>query len=506
MANQRAQGASQAGASVAPRPMPHEAGLPRPLTTPFGRNSIVGLAGRSLRTIGVVMACFGIMALLVVEATSVNEAAAQAPAVKVMSPVRYTVRPRVQSLIAMKTLPGGVCTLRSDGDPKSKGNGKLFADPEGMIRFYVCPEAESAVVKKFVIDCQVDGKVTAFPLELRASSKATADMPAPPAQNKNQVPKGAQARPALSAGDALRLSDQELKKRGFPFRPDPKGAPKAFAAWRKLVSTPTTVIKPHTVARADIGPTRVKAPTKVQAKLLTDAVNPPIFDATHCGYLVTAPSSKVFTNVSGFWQVPSITPTSFRDGTPANSDSLIYVALNWAGDGTTFVAAGTQQFVTIQQRMPFTQYQAWFSTPTSTQLFTNFPIQPGDEVYITISLNSSGTVSFGFGKSFIFAAPPEQRLGTSQVAGRNAAFILERPMVFKGPPVITYPGLLARFDSVALLGLIGTGPGAGFPWKPGDARSSEYRMTDDGKSTGQPLAHTIVDPSTGNLLIVRDRP
>ena len=48
------------------------------------------------------------------------------------------------------------------------------------------------------------------------------------------------------------LSNEELHKRLYPRRPDPKKAPEVFKTWKRRVSTPATIIEPQEVINPDI--------------------------------------------------------------------------------------------------------------------------------------------------------------------------------------------------------------------------------------------------------------
>jgi hypothetical protein len=104
--------------------------------------------------------------------------------------LRYTVQPGITSKIVMKTLPDGICTLHPEEEVNPTRSLKLFADQDGIICFYIRPDDESDIVAKIIIDCEVDGNVTRFPLDLRASSKPTPEMPAPPLERLERSKNG----------------------------------------------------------------------------------------------------------------------------------------------------------------------------------------------------------------------------------------------------------------------------------------------------------------------------
>jgi len=166
-------------------------------------------------------------------------------------PVRLTVAPNTPSRIAMKTLPKATCTLHAEGDSDAAHSFKVFADDEGMIRFQVSPSAESEQTARFAVDCAADGQSGTFALELRANAVPSYDMPAPATEVR--TPKASDViRPALTKAEALRLSTEELLKRGYPVRPDGKQAPDALATWLKAVTKPSRMVDARQVARPEI--------------------------------------------------------------------------------------------------------------------------------------------------------------------------------------------------------------------------------------------------------------
>jgi hypothetical protein len=62
--------------------------------------------------------------------------------------LRYTIPPGIQTPIALKTLPEGICTVRLGTEQTIE----FYADKDGIIRFFVSSTEESGELK-FVIDC-----------------------------------------------------------------------------------------------------------------------------------------------------------------------------------------------------------------------------------------------------------------------------------------------------------------------------------------------------------------
>jgi hypothetical protein len=101
------------------------------------------------------------------------------------------------------------------------------------------------------VDCSADGKLNRFPLELRASSSPTEEMPAPTLEIRQARP-GAHVQPALAVDEATGLSPEELVRRGYPPPPDPQQTPEGFATWLKVVKKPRTSVPPRLVANPGV--------------------------------------------------------------------------------------------------------------------------------------------------------------------------------------------------------------------------------------------------------------
>jgi Peptidase A4 family len=272
-----------------------------------------------------------------------------------MPPTRYTIKPGRFSQITLKTLPDAVCTLRSGNETDPARCMKLYADDEGLIQFDVRPSDQHRQTVKFVVECEAKGQLTKYPLELRPHSEATEEMPLPEQLNPKKRRKGAKVRPALSWEASLRLTDKELAKKGYPLRPDQQAAPVAFNAWRKVVSTPSTLVEARSVARPDISHARkAMRRTKVRHGRLPGAV---IESSNNWSGFELSATAGTFDWVSGMWHVPSVSGES-----NTITFSSYWVGLD--GDGITdLVQAGTEQenltlkFFGVQWSISY--YYAW---------------------------------------------------------------------------------------------------------------------------------------------------
>jgi len=339
--------------------------------------------------------------------------------------IRYTAPPGISTEVEMRVQPNASCTLRRDDGVESQENLKLYADPNGVIRFHVRPSAESDRVLKLVIECEVEGGIVRYPLELRSSTRSISDAPMPPSRRRWTRQEGAYVRPALSENDLLRLPDEDLLERGYPIRPNPEDAPEAFNSWRRAVSAPAAFIEPQLVSRPDI------------THGLVSIVHGPASSNNWSGFELRG--AGPYDWVSGSWIVP---PVSGELNT--TTYSAFWIGLD--GDGTSdLVQDGTEQdnvnidFGFVQ--LTFSTFYAWTEflpqQPTEQQI-TNFPINPGDSIFSEVWVGNAGsspTLSGAFGVFFFENTTTSQYtyiytpVGSTVVGGSEAVWIMERPTV-----------------------------------------------------------------------------
>ena len=305
--------------------------------------------------------------LLILSPQSFAENAESSPS----EPLRLTVAPHTSSRIAMKALPKAVCVLHVDGDLGNSHPLKLFSDDEGMIRFNVNPRAESDEVAAFAVDCTSDSESQRFGLELRPNHSPSLDMPAPAADKR--TPKASDfIRPALTQGEVLQLSDEELAKREYPRRPNREQAPAAFATWLKAVTQPARRINPRQAAHPELG-------ASSNWELLTN----------WSGFeLQAGPCSECgpYDAVVGEWYVPQVRISD----NGLHTFSSFWIGLD--GDGLSDLwQAGTEQDIKNYTWSIFSvdisTYDAWTELvpvqPTS-EVLPNFNVSPGDEMFSTV--------------------------------------------------------------------------------------------------------------------------
>jgi hypothetical protein len=345
--------------------------------------------------------------------------------------MRVTVAPPSETPIWVRTSPNAKCTLHPDGLDDEKHSLKLYADAEGMVRFLTRSAAESDVHAKLVLLCQSGETTTIHPIELRSAYAPTSDMPAPVVPTTEVgIP-----RPALS-GDPMAPSNDELQMMGYPPRPDPQKAPKAYANWLRMISKPATFVPPQMVASNSFaGPT-----TQL------DYSNWNGFELRTCSAYrcpLTNDTSPYWW-ITGQWYVPSVT---------GEYNAATYSAL-WIGlDGdltlglNNLIQAGTEQDAFNIFGFTVSVYQVWTEwwPAQSQQFISNFPVNPRDEILTYVWLSHYSTtdlfVAYIFDLTTSHYTAVNTLVPTGKILGDTAEWIMERPYQQQPNGAIVYPDL-----------------------------------------------------------------
>jgi Peptidase A4 family len=354
-----------------------------------------------------------------------------------------TIAPGQTSALAIKTLPNASCKLHIEGQTNPSMD--LFADDEGMLHVYAQPTAESENIASFVADCTAAGNAATFPLQLRANSTPTPDMPAPGVEVRQAAP-GAHVRPALTEAEASQLSQDDLTKKGYPIRPDPVEAPDAFANWMKAVSQTATFVPSHAITHTGVTHKRQK---DVSATL-SYAINYSCVLMGHCwesspnwsGYELRGDTLS-YDTVMGEWNVPSLSGEYY-----GQTYSSFWIGID--GDYSNGINDGPVQTGTAQDIKYFyypgwgglylTNFYAWNEIVPNQpyeQVMSNFSVAPGDTIFSQVWLSySPGGSPYTFGgwaNYFIEDVSKNEYTTTSvwmnglPISGTEAEWIMERP-------------------------------------------------------------------------------
>jgi Peptidase A4 family len=358
---------------------------------------------------------------------------------KINAPLRHTIRPGISSPIYMRTVPRATCVLYRSDDNDPERRLKLFADDDGIICVHVRPSVEAEHIAKLVVECNADGRLTHYALELRSNHKDSTDMPFPDRERpmrKESLP----IRPALPRDEGLRLSKEELFERGYPPRPDPE-ALVPFKRWLRAVSAPTKIVNPRLTPNPGVthGP--------LQSTSLTNSI--------WSGFLL---SGGPFNEVWGTWNVPY----AIFGETNVEDYSAFWIGI----DGynlSDLVQAGTEQnildFNFFGNTISFATYYAWteFLPQQGTeQVISNLPVNPGDEMLVLIVFTGSTAYFFvqnSTSNEYVLVPTPS---GRTVVSATEVEWIMERPSVNNIPTDLAGYGFAGMRDAFAsILG----GPG-----------------------------------------------
>ena len=372
----------------------------------------------------------------------------------------YTIQPRIHQPIHIKALPNSVCYIAAEGEADIRRSLRVFSGPDGEVRFHVHSSNESEELAKLVVTSTAHGNTVHYQVNLRTSHTPTNEMPLPPAYRSRMMNMGDRRRPALSFEEALRLTPEESVARGYPLRPNPEDAPKAFDSWLRSVSMPMTIIEPHLVTNPNMSHGKA-AP----AAGLSTSNNWSGFELRR-SIVVSGPTfpphatlTPAYDWVKAVWQVPAVTGQI-----GLTCYSAFWVGLD--GDGTTdLVQAGTEQDG-IKIPFPFgiisiSTYYVWteFLPQQGTeQIISNFPVAAGDEILTEVWMGNAGsipTLAGAFGCFLIMnvtqgtTAQIYTPVGTTRVGGSEAVWIMERPLIPSGFPSLANYGTVYMTEAQA---------------------------------------------------------
>jgi hypothetical protein len=235
----------------------------------------------------------------------------------------------------------------------------------------------------------------------------------------------------------IAASDAQLAFYGFPPRPDKNKAPGNYALWKMVMSKPMIRIVPELTAtnlrneRAKIvGPTTRTSGGIVGARTLNWS-----------GYVITDKSNGFTapnTYVYGSFFVP-VAQQAFGACT-GNWDYLSA----WVGiDGYTssdVFQAGIEADAKCTKNGTTASYYPWYEwAPTPQVQISNFPIRPGDEIYVYIWVTSKTK-----GNYFLFDITTQQTSSlaftppkNTKLTGDNVEWIVERTQINGQYPQLT---------------------------------------------------------------------
>ncbi len=229
--------------------------------------------------------------------------------------------------------------------------------------------------------------------------------------------------------DPLNASPAALDLYGFPPRPDPHQAPQAYAIWKEVVTANVTRITPVLVpTKMHSGPARISSVSRPTQNGPTSVTS-----TNWSGYAINDtnnPFKATNTTIFARYVVPFVQQPY---GTCSQTNYWDFMWVGIDGWGTPDVLqAGVGAATNCSSGLSVKSYFAWYEWyPAYAIEISNFPISPGDLVYVyvwTTSTTQGHTyiVDYTDNKavSVDFGAPT----GT-QLAGNSLEWIVEAPTV-----------------------------------------------------------------------------
>lgn len=347
-----------------------------------------------------------------------------APAVLSAAPLAalsHTLPRGGQSTLSLRTLPNAACTLRPASEaPGSRRHLRVYADDQGIARIVLQDRGGQDTPAQLALDCADEGGHSFT----HAISVSVGDHVRPQAPARAPTT-GRPTLPALEV-NPLALTPAEIAARGYPPRPDPRTAPAQYRKWLALLARRPVVLAPHRVA----DPGRTHGP-------------PHVADGSGAsdnwsGYVIaTGGAAPQYGEIFGAWPVPR----AFAQGGFWHLDySSLWVGID--GWGTPdVVQAGTDQDTETIFFVQASSYGAWTEWyPLNSQSISNFPVNPGDEIYTWVWVGDSRgawTPSGGVGWFLLYNASENVITGYLSTAapagttfnGHQAEWVMERPTV-----------------------------------------------------------------------------
>jgi len=349
----------------------------------------------------------------------------------------YSVPQGKTTLVPVATLPNALCVLQAG---ENSDGPRLATDAAGHGRFFITPQ--QGATGTIVMRCEAGGRTDTQRFVLGAGVPGTAPPPPPP-------PVVRATRPALSTVEAQEISDEELLRRGYPFRPDERISPEAYAAWLRAVTRPAQLVEPSQVTNPALRHDVAKIPICCGKTLLNWS-----------GVEVSGPAGP-FAYVRGTWKVPGVT------GEPNGTDySSTWVGID--GDGVNdLVQAGTEQDVTtitFPLELQLATYRAWSQflpqQPTE-QIISGVPLNPGDEVFAEVFVANAGgspDLKGAFGVFWLETPSGVSQIytpvGGTVVGGGTAEWVVERTTLCGDAactPSKSSLGNLANYTSASMI-------------------------------------------------------
>jgi hypothetical protein len=239
--------------------------------------------------------------------------------------------------------------------------------------------------------------------------------------------------PAPPAGfDPIRAADQDLRTYGFPARPNPFHAPRAYAAWSRMVGAARIRITPVLQRTAVRHRPMMLAPRPAGAPLSSHTS----YSTNWSGEVLTGPATSFGPNsfyaLWGEFNIP-VGEQQYGVCTGGTEYSATWIGMDGSpGAAPDVVQAGTESDAACYNGTTYPSYYAWYEWyPGYTVNIANFPVLPGQDIAVEVGVGSATSASVFMTNettnqyvAIAFSAPA----GTNFV-GNSAEWIVERPEI-----------------------------------------------------------------------------
>lgn len=354
-------------------------------------------------------ACGGVAA----DNTAADDLAPAAVGATPQAHLTHALPPKGSSTLSFRTLPNATCTLRPASEaPGAQEHLKLYADDHGLARLHLTDTAGAIQSAQLALDCvNRGGQTVTHALRVDVVAGARGQAPAP------YETAGLKHLPAPDK-DPRSMTNAEIAARGYPPRPDSTQLPAQYAKWEAMVRSSPAVLNP---VRVDDGRKHYNGSS-----------------SNWSGYVITTGSNAPqYGEIFGAWYVPR---AYAQGGFWHLNYSSLWVGID--GWGTPDVVQdGTDQNTETIFWIQASSYGAWTEWyPYSSQSVSNFPVNPGDQIWAWTWVGTANDVwsaTGGVGWFYLYNATQNVSSGYLSTAapagtvfnGHQAEWVMERPSV-----------------------------------------------------------------------------
>ena len=263
---------------------------------------------------------------------------------------------KVFTAASISAAPGSECELYPEGSTDPADHIPVFADEDGIARFYAVRATAADTVRKLVLDCKdAAGKPATYAVDLQSDATFAArtfDLAAAPGLD----------RPALQ-GDPLKYTQAELLQAGYGLRPDPVKSAAAYRNWLDAASRSGRRLQGRQPSKARRKPLAPATVYSTQAPNWTGAVLNGAQD-----YVVSV----------ALFNVPTAIPGG--DGTGSTGIS-IWNGLGGYGTGGGLIQGGVQIFTNSMSASYVTFREYCCGDPDSNTYKVSPTPHAGDQIF-----------------------------------------------------------------------------------------------------------------------------